>query len=133
MTDAQAADLRGRRVLVVEDDYIIASDLAFVLEDRGVEVIGPAPSVEEALKLIAEVELDGAMLDINLGKETSYPIADALTKRDVPFIFVTGYDVIVVPTAHADVPRLEKPIRAETLAHLLADTIGGLANALKTA
>lgn len=133
MTDTRAAGLRGRRVLVVEDDYVIASDLAFTLEDEGVQVIGPAPSVKDALKLIAEVDLDGATLDINLGKEVSYPIADELTMRGVPFIFITGYDIIVVPTAYADVPRLEKPIKAKALTQLLASRIGSSANVLKPA
>jgi ActR/RegA family two-component response regulator len=107
MSSTQAVELQGRRLLIVEDDYVIASDLARALEDRGVEVVGPAGSVEDAMELIDTAELDGAVLDISLGEEKSYPIADELAMRGVPFVFASGYDAIVVPTAYSDVPRLE--------------------------
>ncbi len=80
MAEPQSDTLRGRRLLVVEDEYAIATDLARTLEGRGVEVVGPAGSVEDALELV-ETEggrLDGAVLDINLHDERAYPIADAL-------------------------------------------------------
>jgi DNA-binding response OmpR family regulator len=116
--------LRGRKLLVVEDDYLIAADFAYHLEERGVEVIGPAGSVVDALQLIeAEPGFDGAVLDINLGREMAYPIADELARRGVPFIFATGYSALVVPTAHADVPRVEKPVDMATLVRLLASRI----------
>src|SRR4051794_18185888 len=91
--------LKRSCLLVVEDDYLIASDLAASLESLGYEVIGPAGSVAEALKLL-EVEgsrLDGAVLDINLGNERVYPVADFLKARGTPFVFTTGYDAAVVP------------------------------------
>lgn len=112
--------LCGARLLVVEDDYLIASDLAWTLENRGVEVVGPAGSVADALALIKAGDgLDGAVLDVDLGHERSYLIADALIARGVPFVFATGYDAWVVPDAYAGVPRCEKPYDAAALARAL--------------
>jgi len=121
MAEAQPNALRGRRVLVVEDEYIVATDLARALNDRGVEVIGPAGSIEDALDLLgAEGRIDGAVLDINLRGERAYPIADALRERKVPFIFATCYDVWSIPEAYAEVPRIEKPVDTRALARLLS-------------
>jgi len=104
--------LVGRRLLVVEDEYMIATDLARSLEGLGVEVIGPVGSVEDALELVESDgdRLDGAVLDINLRGERVYPVADALVARGVPFVFTTGYDALVIPDAHAGAPRCEKPV-----------------------
>jgi CheY-like chemotaxis protein len=103
--------LKGRCLLVVEDEYLIAADLAASLESLGVEVIGPAASVEEALALVATNDrLDGAVLDINLRNERVYPVADVLTARGVPYVFTTGYDAIAVPNCYASTPRCEKPV-----------------------
>lgn len=131
MTETKASLLRGRRLLVVEDDYLIASDFAHELERRGVRVVGPAGSVAEALRLIDEAaELDGALLDINLGSERVYPVADRLIARRVPFVFATGYSALVVPTAYGGVPRVEKPVDMEAVSRLLAlriEQMGGSA------
>lgn len=121
MADPHDGALQGRRLLLVEDDYIIAADFAYRLEECGVEVIGPAGTVEDAMALIdAEGAFDGAMLDINLGEEMVYPVADELAQRGVPFVFATGYSALVVPTAHADVPRVEKPVDMAALTRLIA-------------
>jgi DNA-binding NtrC family response regulator len=114
--------LRGRRLLVVEDDYGIASDIARVLEDADAVVVGPAGRVEDALELVESeaTRLDAASLDINLHDEKVYPVADALAARGVPFVFVTGYDAHVIPETYAGVPRLEKPVDRTQLARALA-------------
>jgi hypothetical protein len=121
------AALRGRRLLVLEDDFMIATDLARTLEEHGAEVIGPAYSVAGALTLIEAKNgaLDGAVLDVNLGAEPAYPVADALLARGVPFVFATGYDAWVIPEPYADVPRCEKPYDLATVIRLLAGRIGG--------
>ena len=113
---------KGRCLLVVEDEYLIAADLAASLESLGVEVIGPAGSVDEALKLVENAgdRLDGAVLDINLRNERVYPVADVLTAHGIPFVFTTGYDASVVPSAYAAAPRCEKPVDKVQLFRCLA-------------
>jgi CheY-like chemotaxis protein len=112
MTDSWSEQLKGRRLLVVEDEYLVAADLAASLESLGAEVIGPAASVEEALSFVEKdgVRLDGAVLDINLRNERVYPVADVLTARGIPFVFTSGYDAIAIPSAYAKAPRCEKPV-----------------------
>ena len=120
MVDLQSDALKGRRLLVVEDEYLIAADLADVLTGQGANVIGPVGSIKDALDMLAtERQIDGAILDINVRGERVYPVADALRARGVPFVFATGYDSWVIPDAFANVPRLEKPVRAAALARLL--------------
>jgi CheY-like chemotaxis protein len=122
MGETGPATLHRRRLLVVEDEYMIAFDLARSLEELGAEVIGPAPTVWEALNLIATDTgvLDGAVLDINLSGERAYAVADALVARQVPFVFATGYDAVAIPAAYAAVPRLNKPVDKTELSRLLA-------------
>lgn len=116
--------LRGRRILIVEDDYIIAADLAGMLEDRGVVVVGPVASVAQAMAEIAgETGIDAAIVDINLGKENAYPVADALLARGVPFAFTTGYHGPAIPPNYAHVPRCEKPVDSRVLERVLAGSI----------
>jgi CheY-like chemotaxis protein len=106
---------------VVEDEYMIAVDLARALEDLGATVIGPAASVADALALVAgESALDLAILDVNLGVEKVFPVADDLRARGVPFIFATGYDQWLVPSAYADAPRFDKPVDTRALARALS-------------
>lgn len=103
-------DVSGCRVLIVEDEYLVAMDLAEALEERGILVVGPVASVGEALEQIENGQrLDAAVLDVNLGGERVYRVAEALSARGVPFIFTTGYDADLLPESLLSVPRLEKP------------------------
>jgi CheY-like chemotaxis protein len=122
MAEAPLEALRGRRLLIVEDDFAIADDLARYLQEAGAQVVGPAGTVEAALDLLESeaATLDAATLDINLHGERVYPVADALAARGVPFVFMTGYDAHVIPEAYAGVPRLEKPVDRAQLARALA-------------
>ena len=115
-------DFTGRRVLVVEDEYLTVDLLVEILEDKGIEVIGPASSVEKALALIAETpRIDAALVDVNLRGRMSFPIADALQARAVRFAFTTGYDDGAVPSRYAAVACYQKPIDPmEVVAKLLA-------------
>jgi CheY-like chemotaxis protein len=123
MDETEGSDLKDRRILVVEDEYIIAADLAASLEERGVTVIGPANSIVDALTLLERGPVpDAAVLDVNLGREKVYPVADALWQRGVPFVFATGYDNFVVPDRYVSVPRCEKPIDIRALSRLLSRT-----------
>ena len=112
----KSPELAHKRVLVVEDDYLVAMDIARSLERAGAEVIGPAPAVEAALDAVERTALDGAILDMNLGGEMAFPVADALMARGVPFIFATGYDAQVIPLRFTHVKRCEKPMASEPIA-----------------
>jgi CheY-like chemotaxis protein len=91
------------------------------LEQEGAIVIGPAPSVEKALRLIAgEPRLDAAILDVNLGDEKSFPVAQALQLRLIPFVFATGYNAEGVPSEWRHVTVLEKPVQITAAARMLA-------------
>jgi DNA-binding response OmpR family regulator len=109
-------ELQGLRILVVEDNFLVAEDLRELLSRQGCDVVGPVPRVEQGLGLLAERELDGAVLDVNLGSEDCFPIAAALQERRVPFVFLSGYsDRLSIPDSFADVPMLSKPVDAARL------------------
>lgn len=112
--------LQGRRILVVEDDYITAFDIKAELESIGAEVMGPVPDLAGALDLLASgSEPDAAILDINLGGELVFPLADILRDRQVPFVFATGYEAEAIPKDYARLPCFEKPLDVGQLARVL--------------
>jgi len=109
-SEQQAASLRGRCVLIVEDDYFIANDLAKGFEAAGLRIVGPVPSLAEALALVEQERIDGAVLDINLDGEKVYEVADALIARGVPTVFVTGYERPSIPVRYLGIPLCLKPV-----------------------
>jgi CheY-like chemotaxis protein len=112
--------LSGRRVLVVEDEFFLADDLAQAVAQLGAEVIGPVPTREEALALLAAAgKVDLAVLDISLEDEAVFPVADVLAEQGVPFLFATGYDQASIPARYQHVPRWEKPFDPQSLAQVL--------------
>ena len=118
MTGVQAT-MTGKRVLVVEDDYFIAKGLARSLKALGADVLGPVATVADALELIGAEPLDGAVLDIKLRGDFIYPVADALTERDVPFIFATGYSSGAIPERYAAIVRCVKPVEPDAFIQAL--------------
>lgn len=124
MADGQLGMLDGLRVLVVEDLAVLAWQVRDVLTEAGAVVTGPAPSVERALELLAEREVDTAVLDMNLNGESADPVADALAARGIPFLFLTGYGSDVTRGRHAGRPTLGKPFRAAALVRALAGVTG---------
>lgn len=114
--------LSGLRILIVEDEYVIADEMTGWLRRAGAEVVGPVPSVEQALDLIDDAEgaLDAAVLDANLGfGETAYPIADRLDELGVPYAFATGDVNLISKPSYQGHPRLEKPISQRSLLAVL--------------
>jgi CheY-like chemotaxis protein len=119
-----AAALEGARVLVVEDEYLVAALIERILESAGCIVRGPIPRVPEALDAVDHDDYDAAVLDVNLAGERINPVADALSERHVPFMFVTGYGANALPREYAERPHIGKPFR-------MAELLGVLSSILK--
>jgi DNA-binding response OmpR family regulator len=106
------------RVLIVEDEMMIAMMMQDMLEEIGCEVIGPANRVDAALAL-ADAEIDVALLDVNLAGELVYPVADRLRARGIPIIFLTGYGNIGIDPRYREAPVLSKPFDLTALEAVL--------------
>jgi len=119
--------LAGRRILIVEDESLVAMLLETILEDMGCEIVGPAGSVEEALG-IATGEIDAALLDVNVAGRHVFPVAEVLEARDVPIIFSTGYGEGGLPDAWRGRPTIQKPFTEETVREALCRALN-VANA----
>ena len=118
---ASSVGLPGRRVLIAEDEYLLASKMVEEFARLGVETIGPASTVKRALDLVEHCgPLDAAMLDIKLRNEMIFPVADALRARGVPFVFTTGYNQKIIPDDYKDVVRYEKPFDVAEIARVVA-------------
>ena len=126
----------GRRVLLVEDEPIVAWLLKDMLVDFGCSVVGPAADVNQALAMIDAESIDVAVLDVNLRGQMSYPIADVLVARGVPFVFSTGYDKDRLLDGYRTFPALQKPFHrsdlGDTLAKLLASKERNVESAIAT-
>jgi len=112
--------LSGRKILVVEDEGPIALNLASAIMQAGGIVVGPAASVAQSFALMADHALDGALLDIRLRGETSFPLADVLAVLDIPFVFVSGLSSALMPYTHRDRPLFDKPYDAHDVIATLA-------------
>jgi DNA-binding response OmpR family regulator len=124
MSPADPSATGGRRILIVEDEYLVAEYIAGMLADLGYEIVGPVATVPEAIASIAKEKLDGVLLDANLGGTSSAPIAEELAERGLPFIVVTGYGSFELDTAVLQsAPRINKPFTAGDLAAILPKTI----------
>lgn len=102
--------LHRRAILVVEDEYLIAEDLAVILKDAGADVIGPADSLPRGIWLASETErIEAALLNVFLNGVTVFPLVDQLRTRGIPMLFLTGYDDGDIPDQYSDIRRCEKP------------------------
>jgi CheY-like chemotaxis protein len=115
--------LNGRRVLIVEDEMVVAMLLEDMLEELGCQVAATAARVPEALAAIEAIEIDAAILDVNLDGTRSYSVADALTARGIPLVFSTGYGVAAFEQKYRHHPILAKPFRIDDLADALEEAI----------
>ncbi|MDB5365418.1 MAG: response regulator receiver protein [Rhodospirillales bacterium] len=111
--------LTGARILLVEDEALVAMMLEDMLTDLGCVVVGPAARVDDAMLLVEGEAIDAAVLDVNLANETVFPVARALAARGVPFVFGTGYARPEMLGDFADRPVLHKPYRSSDLSEAI--------------
>lgn len=122
--DDAAAGIESTRILVVEDQFVIALDVEGMLAERGAGDIITCGSVVEAMRILEKFTPEAAVLDVNLGTGTSMPIAEELARRGIPFVFATGYgDSIMIPPAFSHVPVVRKPYEAEALVGALGQVL----------
>lgn len=114
--------LTGRRILLVEDEGLLALTALMALEEAGADVVGPAATLVHGLEHARADPIDAAVLDVNLRGEISFPIADALSDRGIPFLFATGYDD---PGIRARGPRVAKPYSEAELVAAVSDLLEG--------
>lgn len=113
----------GIKVLIVEDEGFIALMIEDILQDLGCEIIASVARLKEACTIASSVELDLAVLDINLGAERSFPVAKILQERRVPFVFSTGYGTAGLPAELSGSPVLSKPFSAKALQEILSSAL----------
>ena len=117
------AALKGLRVLVVEDEALVALQLEDMLGELGCAVVGPASRVGQALQLLDQQQVDAAVLDLNIAGELVYPVADELTNRGLPYIFATGYGATALMAPYRGRPVLDKPYSRRELLQAMLDTL----------
>src|SRR6476620_10591258 len=110
-----ASFLRGKSILIVEDEFLLALQVEELLQSRGATIVGPYRRLEDALEAAERQNFDFALLDINLSGTMVYPLADQLLARGIPFLFLTGYSQANLPEQFHGVTRLNKPWDPESL------------------
>ena len=126
MVDQPELKLRGLRVLLVEDSFLVAASIARTLEDLGWRVVGPFANVRDAMGVVDSGGCDAGVLDVNLGTETSEAVAAGLMDRGVPFFFVTGYlSPALRNPRFAGCKRVHKPLTGVMLADALGASVEG--------
>ena len=105
----------GNRILLVEDEILVAMMMRDILTELGFTVIGPFSRLAEAMVAAVHDDIDAGIIDVNLGGEFVYPVADVLTARNIPFVFVTGYGVESIDGRFAYVPIIKKPVQRQVL------------------
>ena len=114
---------RDARILVVEDEYMVAALLEDRLLSLGCDVVGPAHDIEEALELLATEAVDAAVLDVNISGRMVFPVADALAEREIPFVFATAYGASGLAPRHTGRAVLDKPYQERALEHALRSAL----------
>ena len=113
--------LDGLRVLVVEDEMMVSMLIEDMLADLGCTIVGPASRLDEAMQLARDADLDCAVLDVNLGGQPIFPLADLLREKGAPFAFATGYGDAGLREVDRGSPVLQKPLRESDLARVLGE------------
>ena len=119
MTERMRKSLEGRRILVVEDEYLIAMEVEDMLRDLGAEVVGPFGRLEPALAAVHREELHGAVLDVKLDGDTTDQLAAALVSKGIPVLLTTGFESEQLPPTLQELPRLGKPFDEQELRDMI--------------
>lgn len=106
----------GKRILVVEDEFLLAEETRRKLTKLGATVVGPTARVKQAIALIEDEQIDAAILDIFLDDTLVFPVADLLEERNIPFVFASAYDASVIPGRFNGYLLCEKPVELEAIA-----------------
>jgi CheY-like chemotaxis protein len=114
---------QGLRVLVVEDEMVVAMLLEDMLTDLGCLIVGPASRVDEALQLAEREDVDAAILDVNVAGAEVYPVAAALAAKRIPFVFATGYGTGGLRDEYRGTPTVQKPFRQDDLARSIVEAL----------
>jgi DNA-binding response OmpR family regulator len=112
-------ELTGMRLLVVEDDYLVAADMCSALKRRGAAIMGPAGNLRRSRELIRDQRPDCALLDVNLNGILAFELAAQFQREGVPTIFTTGYDAAFLPETLRSAPCLQKPVNFTILVDLI--------------
>src|SRR3954465_9272100 len=120
-----AADLKGRRILIVEDSPVVAPFTADLLEDIGCTVVGPAPNMAAARELIEDGIFDAALMDIHIRGERVFPLCEMLEEKGVPFVLTSGYADWQMPEKWEQRPRLQKPYTIDQVEEALCQLLTG--------
>jgi DNA-binding response OmpR family regulator len=122
--DEPRGPLTGLRLLLLEDEAMIALELEEMLRAQGADVVGPFSRVAEALEALRRESITGAVLDIQLNGEISFPVVDVLLERAKPILFVTGGALESIPEKYRQLPRVKKPFEYEEFAYLAESIFG---------
>jgi two-component SAPR family response regulator len=121
---ASGRPAEGRHILVVENEMTIVTIIEDTLSKIGAEIVGPCARLDAALRLAMEAQIDAAVLDLNIRGGNSYPIADILAERGIPFVFCSGYSEWSFEERYRDHPRLAKPFAVRDLEFQLLGLLG---------
>jgi CheY-like chemotaxis protein len=114
----------GRRVLIVEDEAMIAGLIQSILSAAGWSVVGPVATLERALETIDRERLDAALLDVRINGRDVYAVADVLMRRRIPFVFVSGFTRKQMPPGYRDCAHIAKPFTPDAILALLEEVMG---------
>lgn len=119
MTSETGRKTANLRILIVEDEYLVAEEISETLRGVRIDVVGPVGMIQEAYEAVQDMSLDCAVMDINIGGGASFPLIDVLIQRSVPVLLMTGYDQEELPMKYRSLPLVQKPLLRGELARAL--------------